>query len=76
MENRPCSGVINTIEGGPAGGDSRNARERTTQNLWNNDRSYAELVIRSTNTISFDDSVIPPPTSGGENLDNPDVLSL
>lgn len=73
MENCPYSGVINSIVGGPAGGDSRNARERTAQNLRNNDKSYAAPTIRGTNAISFEDSEIPPPTSREEDLDNPDV---
>ena len=73
MENLPYSGVINVIAGGPTGGDSRNARERTAQHLRNNDRTYAPPVLKGTNAITFDDSEIPPPTSGGGDLKDPDV---
>ena len=62
MENRPYSGVINT-----------NARERTAQNLRNNDRSYTAPTLRGTNAITFDDSEILPLVSGGEDVDDPDV---
>lgn len=73
MENLPYSGVINAIAGGPTGGDSRNARERTAQHLRSNDRSYAPSALKGTNAITFDDSEIPPPTSGGGDLKDPDV---
>lgn len=73
MENHPYSDFINTILGGPTCGDNINARERTAQHLRNNDRAHAPPALRSTNVITFDESEIPLPCFGGEDLEDPNV---
>ena len=72
-ENAPAKGVIGSITGGPAGGDSRNAREWTARKIRRSDETMVNAVQQRINRISFDDSEVPPICVGQGMINNPDL---
>ncbi len=65
--------MIHYIAGGPAGGDSRNARERTARDLQVFNVAYGPEIPPGTNVITFYESEVPQKTAGGGDTMPPDV---
>ncbi|KAL0313466.1 UNVERIFIED_CONTAM: hypothetical protein Sradi_5745900 [Sesamum radiatum] len=56
-ENAPVKGVINTIAGGPEGGDSRRLRKRYEKGAWEDRRKELIMCVETEDDITFTDII-------------------